>query len=145
MLFVQCDKEPATDEILQNDTVTAEQRVENIAAGNFPLADSLLVQLQELHGEAKQNNDLSLLKQTMITLTRHYRSQNNLHEVFFLADEYLQTVMANGDSTLMPVAYSYVGVTYFTSDLASYALDYFLGTPKNHLNQKKYHNILVFK
>jgi AraC-like DNA-binding protein/phage gpG-like protein len=125
MLFVQCSQQPTTD-VRKNDTVTAKQRIESIASSDFPLADSLLVQLNELYGEAQQNIDLPLLKQTTRALIRHYRAQNNLREVFLLANEYLETVTENGDSTLMADTYCFVGVTYFTADLASYALDYFL-------------------
>jgi AraC-like DNA-binding protein len=92
----------------------------------YPLNDSLLVEISELHRKAAKARDYSALEKATAILVRHYNCMSDYKPAFLLVNDYLEIVSASGESALIPPALYYTGVVYFNCGLPNYSIDYFL-------------------
>lgn len=100
-------------------------RLKNVDDYKYPLCDSLRMVLTDLYDDAASAKDYATLEKCVKALVRHYNDMNDGKSALLLAHDYLDRVMASGDSLLIPAAYYYAGVVYFNRGLPSYAMDFF--------------------
>ena len=92
---------------------------------SYPLPDSLLLALINIHKEAEKKPDFKILEETSELLSNHYQLTGDYHEGFSIANNYLKMIVETNDSTLIPAAYYYVGKLYYGLGLPGVSMEYF--------------------